>query len=160
MKVVLTSDVHGKINTLQEITKEHQDAFMFVDCGDTELSPDRVAPFISVEGNNDRYFEFPETRVLQLGKIKVLVIHSHQVMMFKRDATLAKKARAVGAKAVFFGHYHIFYDKEVDGVRLISPGSLFYNRDQSQPSYAIVDIEEKNIKVTRVNIQRQSLRGL
>ena len=159
MKVVVTSDIHGRIHALDEILKAHPDADMYIDCGDSELAPERIVPFVSVEGNNDRYFDFPDSRVLQIGNVKTLIIHSHQVSLFRRDAMLAKKARAVGAKIVLFGHHHVFYDKIVDGVRLISPGSVFYNRDHSKPSYALVRFNGTAIAVERHEVKRYPFKG-
>lgn len=152
MKLVVTSDVHGHLTSLLEIASHYHDADAFLDCGDSELPPERIKPFVSVEGNNDYYYDYPTQRVVEFDGIKILVIHSHQVMMFNRDRELAKKARALGAKAVFFGHFHVFVDHEVDGVRLISPGSVSHNRDQTPRSFAVVTIQEGIFSVKRVNV--------
>jgi putative phosphoesterase len=154
MKIIVTSDVHGQLSSLQAIASHFHDADAFIDCGDTELPPERIEPFVSVEGNNDYYYDYPAQRVVEYGGIKILVIHSHRVMMFKRDQELAKKARAIGAKAVFFGHFHVFIDQEIDGIRLISPGSVSHNRDQTPCSFAIVSIEEGRLSVKRVNLSQ------
>lgn len=154
MKIVVTSDVHGQLSSLQAIARHYHDADAFVDCGDSELPPERMEPFVSVEGNNDRYFDYPQQRLLDFDGLKILVIHSHQVMMFHRDDELAKKARTLGAKAVFFGHFHQFINHEVAGIHLISPGSVSHNRDQSPRSFAIVNIENNTIAVERINIEQ------
>lgn len=154
MKIVLTSDVHGQLTSLQTIARHYHDADAFIDCGDTELPPERIKPFVSVEGNNDRYFDYPQQRVLEFEGVKILVIHSHQVMTFHRDEELAKRARILGAKAVFFGHFHVFADHEVDGIQLISPGSVSHNRDQSPRSFAIVSYEDDKFHVERVNVDQ------
>lgn len=154
MKIVLTSDVHGQLTSLQAIASHYYDADAFVDCGDSELPPEKIKPFVSVEGNNDRYFNYPKERLLDFNGYKILVIHSHQVMMFNRDDALAKRARVLGAKAVFFGHFHHFIDHEVAGIHLISPGSVSHNRDQTPRCFALVTLENNKLQVDRINIDQ------
>ncbi len=153
-QIVVTSDVHGRKHALEQVISTHYDVFAYIDCGDSEMPPEKMNPFVSVKGNNDYYYDYPEHRVLSFEGFTFLVIHSHQVMMFKRDSALVKKAKSVQADVVLFGHYHTFYDKEVDGIRLISPGALSYNRDQSPACYALLSIEDDNLKVTRKNLKR------
>src|SRR5690554_4529974 len=130
IKIVVTSDVHGKKHELDQVLSIHYDADAYIDCGDSELHPDKMSPFVSVKGNNDYDFDYPNYRIIEHAGVVFLVIHSHQMMMFKRDAALVKKAKSLNADVVLFGHYHVFYNKIVDGVHLISPGSLSYNKDQ------------------------------
>lgn len=152
-KIVVTSDVHGKKHRLEGVLAINFDADVFIDCGDSEMHPDLMRPFVSVKGNNDYYFDYPNHRVIEHDGIVFLVIHSHQMMMFKRDAALVKKAKSMKADVVLFGHYHSFYDKVVDGIHLISPGSLSYNKDLTPSCYALLSIKDKQIEVTRKNIQ-------
>ena len=54
---------------------------------------------------------------------------------------------------VMFGHTHEFLDEEYKGIRLINPGSCFRSRDNSGPSYALINIEENGtITVERINL--------
>ena len=56
-----------------------------------------------------------------------------------------------GADVVLFGHTHVAFDEEKDGVRLINPGALRYPRD-GEPSYAIIDIAGKDISLQIIRI--------
>lgn len=153
-KIVVTSDVHGKRHELEKVLSTHYDADAYIDCGDSEMHPDIMKPFVSVKGNNDYDFDYPNYRIIKHNGVVFLVIHSHQIMMFKRDDALVKKAKSVKADVVLFGHYHIFYDKVVDGIHLISPGALSYNKDQTPACYALLSINNNQVQVTRKNISK------
>ena len=46
-----------------------------------------------------------------------------------------------------FGHTHVAYLDQVDGITLLNPGSLSHARDGRPCSYAILDIDENEIRV-------------
>ena len=151
-QLVVTSDAHRRKQLFRHIAKSHPDALAYLDCGDTELSEHAIVPFVSVRGNTD-YYDYPSQRILTFGWLVFLVIHSHQIMRFNRDAALVNQAKRHGADVVLFGHYHTFYDKVVDGVHLISPGALSFNRDLSPSCYALLSLRDKQVSVQRVNLK-------
>ena len=153
-QVVVTSDAHGKLALFRQVAQAHPKAAAFIDCGDSELSPKVITPFVTVNGNTDYGYDHPKYRVLTIDGIVFLVIHSHQIMRFNRDEALIKKAKQHNAQVVLFGHYHTFYNKVVNGIHLISPGSLAYNRDSSPACYALLTIENKTISVKRINVNK------
>ena len=48
---------------------------------------------------------------------------------------------------VCFGHTHVAYLDQVDGITLLNPGSLSHSRDGKPCSYAILDINEDDVQV-------------
>ena len=44
-----------------------------------------------------------------------------------------------------FGHTHIKCDETADGVRMINPGAVTYERDGSE-SYAVLEISEESVE--------------
>ena len=58
----------------------------------------------------------------------------------------ARRARACGCQALFHGHTHMRLDQEVEGVRILNPGSLFFNREEALASYACVDLDNGQIR--------------
>lgn len=151
-KLIVVSDSHGRFERLAKIVADHPDADAYIHCGDSETSPDHLLPFVSVEGNNDRFFTFKEQLVLEMAGLRILVIHSHQFIAYRRNAMLVKKAKALNCQLVFFGHSHIYEVTEMDGVTLINPGSCYYNRDGKKPCYAVVHIENRQIISQRVEV--------
>ena len=153
MKVVVVSDSHGRIEVLQQILDDHRDASAFIHCGDIELPNDYFNEYIKVRGNNDYYGGLEEERVVRVGGLNILVTHSHQYVYYSRLESLAKKADRFGCQLVCFGHTHVYHDSVVDNVHLLNPGSCWHNRDGRMPSYAVVNFENGEISVERLEVK-------
>ncbi|MBS3992036.1 MAG: YfcE family phosphodiesterase [Erysipelothrix sp.] len=150
MKIIITSDVHGHMDRLEKLALIHQDADYFLDAGDSEGNEFMIRPFISVEGNNDRFNTFPKTRVIDCGDVKIYMTHSHEFFTSQRDEGLVKKAKRLGCQIAVYGHSHVPEVKQLHGVTLICPGSLYYNRDRSPIGYVVLNIEHEKISVQHI----------
>lgn len=143
MKIILISDSHGRNAMLDYIVEKHQEADLFVHCGDIECDAFCYPDLQIVAGNNDVFYDYPSYRILSVKNHRILVLHSHQCnFYFKRNQWLKEKAIEHHCDMVFYGHTHVASDETFEGIRLINPGSLRYSRDGRKPSYAIVNIEE------------------
>ena len=149
MKVVLASDNHYDIDSIKRILNNEPMADYYLHCGDSSLLPEDISPFASVEGNNDRPSLFPRDRIVNIENHNIYIVHGHREVYFQDLRELALKAKEKGCDIVFFGHTHCFTDVSLDGVRLINPGSTYYNRDRSEPCYAVVYIDKNTIKVEK-----------
>jgi uncharacterized protein len=151
LKICLMSDNHGDEYSLRKVLSDNPACDYYIHCGDSLMSEDEIRPFISVKGNNDWQYDFPNERILDIGGHKILVLHGHRYT-YSYDL-LASKAKENGCDTIFYGHTHMFNDETYDGIRMINPGSTNYNRDFSEPCYAIVTIEDDGtINVKRVNL--------
>ena len=158
MKIILVSDSHGRDEALEKILTQYPDADAYVHCGDIEAAPDMFPQFVTVRGNNDLYYEYPEEQVLHIAGPGIYVTHSHRFMYSKRLEQMASKAKSLDCDVVFYGHTHIAADETVDGVRIINPGSLWRSRDGRGPSYALVTIEEDNVDVEFIFLPQKKSR--
>ncbi|MDD5791176.1 MAG: YfcE family phosphodiesterase [Erysipelotrichaceae bacterium] len=154
VKLCLVSDNHGDRGSLSKILYDNPDCDYYLHCGDSEMLEDEVRPFISVKGNNDYFSSFPKFRLMEIEGHRILIIHGHRIISPANIEGLAAIAKEKGCDVVFFGHIHIFTDAVIDGIRLINPGSTFYNRDYSEPCYAILHINRQNIEVKRINLPK------
>lgn len=143
MEIVVTSDAHGRGFLLNEIERWHPEAELFVNLGDLEENPQSFPDWLFVRGNNDFYSgrEMPDERVLKLGDHKVLMLHSQYFPYFNREEQLSRYALDKGCDIVLYGHTHVPKIQRVNGVLLLNPGSLWQNRDGSDPSYAILNLD-------------------
>lgn len=141
MKIVLVSDSHGKDESLRKILELHPNADYYIHCGDVESRP--IEPYLYVRGNNDYSDEFPESRIIKTSIVNIFVTHSHLFSYRKRKDEMAQFALKNDCRLVFYGHSHTPSDETIDGVRLINPGSLYYNRDGSEPCYCTLDIDNE-----------------
>lgn len=149
MKIVVVSDNHGRVEPLRELLMMHQDAEIFIHCGDSELPSEYLNGYVSVRGNNDFYADLPEYRIIDLKDHKILVAHGHRMMFLDNREMLVTKAMSFGCDIVCFGHTHIFEDRIINGIHIVNPGSISRNRDGSSPSYAIINIVGDTIKTER-----------
>lgn len=148
LKIVLAGDNHGDIDSIKRILIDNPQADYYFHTGDSQMNPKYIEPFISVCGNNDYNTDLPKFRVIDIKEHKILLIHGHGYT-YSTDA-LVYKAQEEGCDIVFFGHTHVYFDKTVNGIRLINPGSTFYARNLDEPSYAIVTIDENDIKAKQI----------
>lgn len=146
-QIIFVSDSHGRFSRLEELTKRYPNADMYLHGGDSEYDNDRLFGFVSVAGNNDMFYDYPEELVLNIEDIKVLVTHGHKYYYHSLEKQLVNKAKKLGCSVVCYGHTHRIVDKVVDGVRLLNPGSLNYNRDLKPISYMIISIDKSNVDV-------------
>lgn len=157
MNILVTSDNHGLVKELNLIRELHGDYDAFIHCGDSEMTLKQLSGWASVAGNNDYYAELPETRIVTVKGLKILVTHSHLVSYFHRTDRLVQMAKENECQIVCFGHTHIFTHEMVDGIRLVNPGSLRYNRDGTPPCYAIIHVDDQDhsqVNVRRINFKK------
>ena len=93
--------------------------------------------------------------ILDLDGTRVLMIHGHQYPMFNVVERLIYKAREEDCKLVLYGHTHIYKVTQFEDIVLVNPGSIHHNRDGSDPSYAIVTIENGKIEVEHKTLLRE-----
>lgn len=153
MEFIICSDNHGDQNILLKILKDHPNAVSYIHCGDSECSNDFMKPFVAVTGNTDYFYKFPEMLITQIGELRILVLHGHTMPFGSRVEAMVDLAKSKNCTVICTGHTHIPMDKTVRGVRVINPGSLFYNRDGSGASYCVATTDGITIQsLTKVQI--------
>ena len=157
MKIIVVSDSHSKPGVLENVVKTHPDAYAFLHCGDIEDYASNYPEYLIVQGNNDIFYDHPMQRILTLGGHRILMVHGHQFSPFRRLEEMAIAAKKENCDIVLYGHTHVAADDEIDGVRLLNPGSLRYSRDGRPTSYIILTLDDAHIDVKFVfNEEKQS----
>lgn len=150
--IVVLSDNHGLYEPLSTILERHKDASIFIHCGDVELNDPITDKFYVVNGNNDYYTRYDDHIILSINDLIIYITHSHEYMPFSRLDNLYKYGKSINAKLVCFGHEHIYQEHYYDDMLIVNPGSLYYNRDNSDPSYALINVNKDNLKVFRMKL--------
>lgn len=153
MRLIVCSDNHGLYGPLQKLLENYPEAEAFLHCGDMQIDPKHVKEFTVVAGNGDSLAHFPESLVVEVGDYRIFLVHGHQFSYFNRTEEIARKAQSLGCQIACFGHTHVFEKQEIEGVLCINPGSLNYNRDGSEPSYAVVDFVDDQIHVRKKQVK-------
>lgn len=150
-RMIVCSDSHGDRKSLEMISEIYGREWILLHCGDSCILPEELERygFLSVQGNNDFPFSFPDSRILKYGGHSIYMCHGHRDMFFNRYDMLADRALQKHCDIALCGHSHIYHEERVKGVLCLNPGSLLHNRDLSAPSYMTLCIDGEQIEVER-----------
>ena len=139
MKILLVSDSHGDYASLDRLAKMYPNMDLYLHAGDSEQDEFSLKQFISVRGNCDHYYDFPNYLVIPspIGNIYV------QHLPFVSQSLINEH----NAKIVIHGHTHTRRNEKKSGILFINPGAISYTRDKYEGSYAIVNIESSHVDV-------------
>ena len=113
----------------------------------------RYAPVRAVLGNNDvpdvEAWGAPETLELDVGGLRVGMIHDSG----PRSGRVGRlRRRFPGCDLVVFGHSHIPMDVEVDGFRIVNPGSPTDRRREPHGTLAVMRVGPERLGVEIVEV--------
>ena len=139
MKILVVSDAHGNEELMLQLVKEYPKMDLYLHAGDSEQDEWSIKPFISVRGNCDHYYDFPNYLVIPSPAGNIYVQHTPYIS----KSVLNEH----NIKIVIHGHTHIRRNEMINGILYINPGAISYARDKYDGSYAILTIEDKKIEV-------------
>lgn len=146
MKLLVCGDTHGNNQAIACLIRAF--AFhrpqLFAHTGDFYRDFQRIREETGVDGygvtgNCDFGLTEPEEQLFELDGIRVLLVHGHQHRVKRGPRHLIRAARKKGVQLVLFGHNHIPLVQREQGLLLVNPGSLYWPRGGSGPSYALLD---------------------
>ncbi len=147
-RILVFSDSHGDIDLCIDAVSRIP-ADMIIHAGDyvrdaeklTARFPDKDIRY--VQGNNDLWAKAPKELIIEEDGVRIFVVHGHEqrVKYEMNYSTMAKAARERDCSMAVFGHTHIQYEGETDGVKLLNPGSTLFGG-----TYAIIEIENGSAK--------------
>lgn len=151
-KVLVVSDSHGNNVYLKKVIEAFgprgEQLEMLIHLGDISSSLASIqslvdCPVEAVSGNTDFAPELQATKIITLGKEKVLLTHGHRYNCKYSTEAMRELAKANGAGVVLFGHTHIPMMENYPGVRVVNPGSITMPRQEGfRPSYLVITIAE------------------
>ena len=136
MKIVVASDNHGDEEVLKRIVYSNNDADLFLHCGDSQMQPFEIAPFISVKGNNDFGVDYPYELYIDTPIGKLYMCHGNFLYGITPQLVESKKC-----KIFLFGHIHRKRLQKMKETYVLCPGSTSLPRGE-EPSYLIIEIKE------------------
>ena len=141
MKLLVLSDTHGDIQTMEQVIAHRQDVDVIIHCGDSELdfSYFKDSPVHVVRGNCDMDTRFPKELILPVGDETIYVAHGHKHQVKSTLMPLFYRAQEVQASIVCFGHSHVLGAEVSNGVLFVNPGSLRLPRGRIEKSYAMIE---------------------
>ena len=153
MKIVVVSDSHGNYRNFSAILKQHKDCDYIIHAGDGESDAQDLEMYekalfkklIFVGGNCDIHGIHERTKIAEIGGVRIFIAHGDRYEVKTDKTVIAKAAKEENCQAAIFGHSHIRYCENVEGVFLLNPGSCDIQGDKTPPSYAIMTIENGKI---------------
>lgn len=147
MKILVISDTHGDTNKAEEAIRSNKEVNLIIHLGDYFRDAQKLSnlfPDIPVEyiyGNSDFMIEdVPAEKMLDVCGKRIFITHGHRYSVKWDYDKLYKKAEELHADMLLFGHTHIPDIIEKDKYYVLNPGSTSDPRDDSDESYAIIEI--------------------
>ena len=102
------------------------------------------APVRAVRGNLDPPdADLPETQEFEFGGARIAILHDSGRREGRRKRLLR---RFPDARVVIFGHSHIPFLEDKDGLLLLNPGSPTDKRRQPRHTFAFLRVEEGSVR--------------
>ncbi|MBQ4154044.1 MAG: YfcE family phosphodiesterase [Clostridia bacterium] len=150
MKILVTSDMHGKVSYFEKAINNHPDIKNIFFLGDGLSKAEEISycydnkTFYMVPGNCDNPFSFLSTTGYEfIEGVKILYTHGHAYNVKSSLSYLKEKAKESQSKLCLYGHTHnadILYE---NGIYFVNPGTLAGKNGLY--SYAVIDITKEGI---------------
>ena len=124
---IVFSDVHGDLVAFEQILKfaNKNDGLFFAGDGiNLLISQPKNENWYYVKGNCDVIGE--QEKIIEVDGVRILLVHGHNQGVKSNYLRLSLYAKEKGCNVVIFGHTHIPYVCEEDGLLMINPGSCSY----------------------------------
>lgn len=142
-RILVFSDTHNDINLcIDAINKIPAD--MIIHAGDYVRDAEDLQNIFSdkdiryVQGNGDYFTKAPRKLIIDIDGVRILVVHGHEQRVKYEPGykSLISAADDEECNIAVFGHTHIAEDDEINGTKILNPGSAKYGG-----SYGIIEIE-------------------
>lgn len=158
MRLLVISDTHGNIRRLGAVLARHTDIKTVIFLGDglddlNHVPEMKDRELFAVSGNCDYDSAAAPSSILhEFCSRKVFMCHGHGYHVKWGTQSLIAAANAREADIVLYGHTHEPECTYVNGLYVINPGSLGLPHGP-KPSYATIEVTEKNILPNIINIK-------
>lgn len=152
MLALVISDTHGDTSNLESVLKRFDRLDMVFHLGDIEHDEDYIRSLVYqrcrcetlfVRGNMDFTCLEPSEQTVEWAGQRIYMTHGHTLGVGYSYDRLLLKAKENQANIAMFGHTHLPYLGEKDGILLLNPGSLSKPRQEGRlPAYAILETDK------------------
>lgn len=167
IRIGIMSDSHFNTAAIEQAVCEQPDLDCWFHAGDNYADSKYLAtiadvPVYAVKGNCDWMTKGPRILTPEILGIKFLLTHGDEFYVKYSLAELVEYAQEEKAQVVIYGHTHIGFQDNINGILVLNPGSLSQPRDGGYPSYMVLNVyyEENsngNITVKNFAVERYFL---
>ena len=156
MKILVVSDTHGDTELLRDILFRNQVGLdLVIHLGDNLKDLNEVirefpnVASLGVLGNCDfasMYSDAKTEGCFTAENVRIFYTHGHKYNVNYGVEYLASNAKFKNCSVALYGHTHVGVVTESLGVTIINPGSLSRPRDNSNGSFALLNVCGNDIK--------------
>ncbi len=158
MRILVVSDTHGDVYSLQQAVAQQPKAEVIIHLGDgageaADLKlqyPEKAV--LQVRGNWDWKSDLPVFGVQTIEGKRFFFTHGHAYRAKSGMSDLIMAARENHADILLFGHTHRAVTDYEDGLYIMNPGSLS-GSGSGKKTYGVVDITEAGIVTNVMNLR-------
>ncbi|SHE48644.1 hypothetical protein SAMN05444392_101674 [Seinonella peptonophila] len=161
MKLLIVSDSHGMADRLKSIVDQVQPEHI-LHCGDfcTELEELPKQSITYVEGNCD-FANAPRETIWEGEDWRVFLTHGHRYQVNTTLLPLRYRGEEEQAQLICYGHTHIPFCEQNNGILIMNPGSISSPRGGfPYPSYVIADLQPAQIDIHYYRVDGQPISQL
>lgn len=156
MRIGIVSDTHQMTRNIDKIIENLKTCDLIIHAGDNFIDSKYIysmtdVGIMAVKGNCD-FCEAEDEILFEIEGKNIFLCHGDKYDVKYDIISLKQKAKEVKADIVIFGHTHVPFHKEIDGIVFLNPGSLSFPREVSYKSFAIMNILENDINVEFMRI--------
>lgn len=128
MKVAVFSDSHGNIEHMLTAIEDFSPDCV-IHLGDVVRDADLISghyphlPLHSVSGNCDYAPTVPDSKLIELGGVRMFISHGHRHGVKLGLDSFLNSVYCSGAALGLFGHTHIPLCRDFGGIQLMNPGA-------------------------------------
>lgn len=131
MKIAFLGDTHKNKYGISLALKKIKEleANMIIHLGDCVddieiIKTDFNGEVLGVVGNCDCTSRFPNNQIIDINGKKIFFTHGDLYGVKNSLSSILYKGEELEADIILFGHTHIMLSEEIDGIRLMNPGSI------------------------------------
>ena len=152
VEIVAISDNHGLEEPIARIRQVYsKEADYFFHLGDSEFPKRMLQGYACVRGNNDYYSacHLPWEQLIELDGVRIYMTHGHRMAS---EMGLVYKAQELNARVAMFGHTHVPFCEEQQGVMLLNPGSAGNYCRGGRARASILEINRGQLRVSGITV--------
>lgn len=154
-RVALFADTHNMFKHLPAAVEKLGGVDLLFHLGDYAIDAEKISsalggvPYFAVRGNNDVGSACPRSRIERVEDVWIMLVHGDAYYNLYHLSNAAKEKRCA---AVLFGHTHVPLLQADGELLIINPGSMSLPRRGHKPSYALLEVEGKDINVKMITL--------
>ncbi len=143
--------------------QQETDADRVFSLGDSEMPDHELNDLniVSVKGNFPFEPRVPYELLFNFEGVNVFLTHGHRYHVKSGLTRLMYRSEELETNITCFGHTHLAYLRDYNGIIYLNPGSLSKPRSGIGASYATVEIDDQKIDIKIIDLEtKESIKHL